>query len=113
MKQEMNSQLLAKSNTGVPFYEPSSEKELKEQTKRIEEIIEVGHTNDFISDQDLKAMKPSGKSGRLYGNPKCHKGIKEGRVIPPCRPIISGSGSITEKISKFVDYYAQGEMKKI
>ena len=58
-------------------------------------------------------MKPSRKCVRLYGNPKCHKGIKEGRIIPPCRPIISGSGSNTEKISKFVDFYALGEMKKI
>ena len=49
-----------------------------------------GHTN---------VMQPSGKPNRLYGLPKVHKGIKEGKKIPPCMPIVSNSGSNNEMLS--------------
>lgn len=37
----------------------------------------------------------------LYCLPKIHKDLK----IPPGHPIISGNGSITENLSKFIDSY--------
>ena len=51
-------------------------------------------------------MQPTGKPNRLYGLPKVHKGIKEGQNIPPCRPIVSNSGSNTELLSALVDHYS-------
>ena len=58
-------------------------------------------------------MQPSGKPNRLYGLPKVHKGIKEGSNIPPCRPIVSNSGSNTETISALVDHYSKHLVKDL
>ena len=50
-------------------------------------------------------MDPSEKSpGRLYELFKVHKTHQPGET-PPERPIISGSGSVTENISLFVEHY--------
>ena len=37
----------------------------------------------------------------LYTQPKIHKGV----LPPPCRPIVSGNDSPSERISQFVDYF--------
>ena len=42
------------------------------------------------------------KAGQFYVNLKVHKPHLN---IPPPRPLISGSGSITENIGKFVEYH--------
>ncbi len=48
------------------------------------------------SKYEAKAMAPTeAKPGRLYGLAKVHKKVKKGE-IPPFRPIVSGSGSLTE-----------------
>ena len=102
---EMTSQLTAKTNTGdgeVPFYVPAEKKDLGTQVKRVNDLVEFGHSKGFISDNDKTAMRlQTPKGGRLYGQPKIHKGIKQGAKIPQCRPIISNSGSNTEKISSY------------
>ena len=97
----------------VPFYEKANENDLVQQKKDIAKLIETGNKEGFISDEDAKEMAPSGKPGRLYGNPKTHKDIPEGGTIPPCRPIVSQCGSNTEFASKFVDFYAKDLMKQI
>ena len=46
-------------------------------------------------------------AGRLYGLVKNHKPIKPGCNIPDLRPVISNSGSTTEKISLAIDQEAK------
>ena len=58
-------------------------------------------------------MKPPGKCGKFYGIPKVHKGVPEGKNIPPLRPIVSLSGSNAELISKFIDYHSKEEVKRV
>ena len=58
-------------------------------------------------------MEPSGKPNRFYLIPKVHKGIKQNRNIPPCRPIVSNSGANTENISALVDYYSKHLVKHL
>ena len=58
-------------------------------------------------------MAPNGKAARLYGQPKVHKSIPEGKRIPPCRPICSQSGANSEFASKFVDIHSKDLLKKI
>jgi hypothetical protein len=36
----------------------------------------------------------------------CAKDLKDYDHIAPFRPIVSGSGSLTENISKFVDFHS-------
>ena len=95
------------------FYVEVEQKALLEQKKNIEKLIEKGFQLNIISESDKNFMKPSGKSNRLYGLPKVHKGIKEGRNIPPCRPIVSNSGSNTENISAFVDHHSNHLVKQL
>ena len=68
---------------------------------------------NLISEADKVTMQPSGKPNRLYGLPKVHKGIAEGKNIPPCRPIVSNSGSNTEMISALVDHYSKHLVKDL
>ena len=52
-------------------------------------------------------MNPNGKNpGKFYQLFKVHKKHNPPE-LPPGRPIISGCGSITEKISLFVDHHAK------
>ena len=73
----------------------------------------MGNNQGFISDSDAKEMTPNGKAARLYGQPKVHKTIPEGKRIPPCRPICSQSGANSEFASKFVDIHSKDLLKKI
>ena len=65
---------------------------------KIVNLINHGTQQNIISESDAKTMEPNGKPGKLYGIPKLHKGIQEGKRLPPCRPIVSNSGSNTEYI---------------
>ena len=114
---EMSSQLKAKftheNGSSSHYYEKTDMKSLDIQKKSVIQIIEKGVQLNLISKADKNIMLPSGKPNRLYGLPKVHKGIKEGKNIPPCRPIVSNSGSNTEMISAFVDYYSKHLVKDL
>ena len=47
------------------------------------------------------------RASRLYGLVKNHKPIKSGHKIPGLRPVVSNSGSTTEKISLAIDLEAK------
>ena len=59
----------------------------------------------IISDEEYHHMDPTEKAAaRLYMLFKVHKAHQEG-TAPPERPVISGSGSITENPSRFGQHY--------
>lgn len=59
----------------------------------------------MITKDEFEAMDPSNKTpSTFYCTFKVHKPHEEG-VAPPERPIISGSGSITENPSIFVEHF--------
>ena len=68
-------------------------------------LIEKGYQQKLISKENKDIMYPTGKPNRFYGLLKVHKGIKEGMRIPPCRQIVSNSGSNTEILSALVDHF--------
>ena len=75
-------------------------------------MLDRAHKAGIISDHEMKHMSPSEKSSaRFYALPKVHKDHVPGE-IPPLRPIISGSGSITEGISHFVQDQIKDISKK-
>ena len=57
------------------------------------------------------ALRPRNpKPGRFYTLPKIHKQYDS---IPPGRPIISGNGTVTEKVSLFIDYHLKPLVSKL
>ena len=100
-------QFVGETTENKDFYQPALIEHLNEGLILIQEQVEKGLNNGWISKDEAKAMAPTeAKPGRLYGLAKVHKKVKEGE-IPPFRPIVSGSGSLTENISKFVDFHGK------
>ena len=95
------------------FYVPVKEDSLHKKKTEILRLIKSGVEQKIISDADAKIMEPNGKPGKLYGVPKLHKGIQEGQRIPPCRPIVSNSGSNTEHTSAFIDQHSKHLVRKL
>ena len=75
------------------------------QKKEILEVLKVAKDEGIISEIEFKHVDPSDKSAaRYYQLFKVHKQHTLGSA-PPERPIVSGSGSITENISNFVQHH--------
>ena len=87
------------------YYEQVDETLLETAKSEIKSVLKEAFDNDIITKQDFEAMDPSDKTpARYYQLFKMHKPHTPGSA-PPERPVISGSGSITEKISHFVQHY--------
>ena len=114
---EMYEQLKAifthSDGTKSPFYEPTTQKALNKMRQKMSALIKTGVSQGIISSSDAKTMEPTGQPACLYGNPKMHKGIKENRRIPPCRPIVSNSGSNSEQLSAFIDIQSKHLVKEL
>ena len=68
-------------------------------------VLENGLKNKIITQKEFEAMDPSDKDlARFYCNFKVHKHY-EHKTAPPPRPIVSGSGSMTENSSIFVQHH--------
>ena len=67
--------------------------------------MEEGFNNKCINKEEYEAMKPEEKGpGKFYCNFKVHKPHEQNKA-PPVRPIISGSGSLTENPSLFIEHH--------
>ena len=65
--------------------------------------MEEGVDHEYLTTSELKAMKPEDKGPScFYCTFKVHKTYE---TVPPVRPIVSGSGSITENTGKFVAHH--------
>ena len=97
--------ILENDNEHLPYYEKVSIDKLNEAKTAITLLLEEALDNDIINRDEFQAMDPADKNPcKFYCTFKVHKKHMEG-TAPPERPIISGSGSITENIGKFVDYH--------
>ena len=73
--------------------------ELERAKLRIRKTLEEALTDRIITNEKFAAMNPDNKNpGKFYCNFKIHKPHTP-MTTPPPRPIISGSGSITENIA--------------
>ena len=89
----------------APYYEKVTENSFKEAQDEIQKLLEEGFNNEYITKEEFDAMKPFEKTpGKFYCTFKVHKPHIENKA-PPERPIISGSGSLTENPSLFVEYH--------
>ena len=67
-------------------------------------LVLEGREKGFVGEKDAgNAMPEKPTPARLYGNPKTHKQIQPGNVIPPLREIVAGSGSNCEGLGKIID----------
>ena len=67
--------------------------------------------NNAITRQEFNAMCADDKNpGRFYANFKVHKAHTHMKA-PPVRPILSGSGSITEGIATYVEHHIKQSSK--
>ena len=83
MEEQLRAQFIQADGSVIPFYSKSNQTELTEKKIELTRLIEIGNDQGFISDSDAKEMTPNGKAARLYGQPKVHKPIPEGKNIPP------------------------------
>ena len=74
-------------------------------SERIRKLFSDGHIDDKTLDYLLVNSNP--RVGRFYLLPKIHK-----RGCPG-RPVISGCGTWTERISEFVDYHIKPLVPRI
>ena len=91
----------------VLYYKPVNEFSLEGAKTKIIETLKDALEKEIITKEEYSAMNPEDKNAaKFYCNFKVHKQT-EHKEIPPVRPIISGSGSITENISLYVEHYIQ------
>ena len=78
--------------------------------REINNLIEEIYQSDEIDERARDYLiEPTSKAARLYFLPKIHKGLSP----PPGRPVVSGNGCPTEKISSFVDHFLNPTTKLI
>ena len=89
----------------TPYYREVDSRNLDVAKTEILEVLKEAHKEGIISDDEFEAMDPSSKKvARFYQIFKVHKPHVEGKA-PPERPIISGSGSITDNCSLYVTHH--------
>ena len=95
------------------YYREVDENFLEEAKDTIAKLIEEGYDNDYLTKQEYEALDSHHKGcGRFYQIFKVHKPHPEGTILPG-RPIVSGNGSITESLSRYVNHYIKQFMEKI
>ena len=87
------------------YYKQVLEGFLGQAKLEIISVLQEAYSNKLITDGEFNAMNPEDTNpARFYCNFKVHKEHLPGET-PPVRPIISGSGSTTENIGKFVEHH--------
>ena len=90
------------------YYKPVEPFLLTSHHTAIKEFLDKAVSDDVISKSDATLLlEDEPKASRLYGLVKTHKPIKPGHTIPDLRPVVSNSGSTTEKISLAIDQEAK------
>ena len=93
------------------YYEKVTSETLDLAKSKILDSLKDALEKGYINKDEFAAMDPSEKKpGKFYETFKVHKKHTPGET-PPERPIISGSGSITENISLFVEHYLKETAK--
>ena len=84
------------------FYKKVPTDLTKKHHKEVDSLIQYIHYQGEISTETRNYLiNDSVRTARFYMLPKIHKN----KIPPPGRPIVSGNGCPTEKISAFVDFF--------
>ena len=94
------------------YYCRVDEMELERTKSKIKHLVQDGFENEILSEEEYNAMIADDKdAAKFYCTFKVHK-KHEPMTAPPPRPIVSGSGSVTENIAAFVDYHVKDAAKE-
>ena len=94
------------------YYLEVNEIELEMSKTKIRNLVKEGLENEILSKEEYEAMIADDKqAAKFYCTFKVHK-PHEPMTAPPPRPIVSGSGSVTEKIAAFVDHHIKETSKQ-
>ena len=102
-----------------PYYRRTCHQHLTNLLAKAKELVQEGVEAGFIHPEDAKEMVPDeAKPGRYYGLAKVHKARQcwpkaAGGRCPPLRPVVSGSGTVAEGISHWVDEVAKSEVPRL
>lgn len=89
-----------KETTYVNTYQKVSRSLIDKFEKEFYSLIDNAYTDKIIDKQIREFVRtPYPVIPTFYSLPKVHKY----KIPPPGRPIVSGCGSITENLSKFID----------
>ena len=90
------------------YYQPVDQFLLTSHHTVIKDFLDCAAKEEVITKADVALLlEDEPRASRLYGLVKNHKPIKPGRTIPELRPVVSNSGSTTEKISLAIDQEAK------
>ena len=103
----LNLKQLQPDGTFLSYYEQVDELFMSNAKETISKLIQEGFDNGYICKDEYEALDPEDKgAARFYEIFKVHKNHPPGS-IPPARPIISGNNSITENLSRYVNFHIQ------
>lgn len=89
------------------FYQPLSEPKTKLLKSRLSNFSSFLYKTRFLSRREKRALQPppDPRERRFYLLPKLHKAVWPSPCMPPGRPIISDTGSISREWASFVEYF--------
>ena len=94
------------------YYLRVNEIDLEMTKSKIRNLVQEGLDNKIISQEEYNAMiADDQEAAKFYCTFKVHK-KHEPMTAPPPRPIVSGSGSVTENIAAFVDHHIKNISKQ-
>ena len=103
--------LSTQEGSNLQYYKEVQPYEIEISKIEIRTVLKQALDGGIITKEEFAAMDPTEKDvAKFYMNFKIHKDHKEGEAPPP-RPIISGSGSMTEGIAKYVAYKIRDKAK--
>ena len=101
------SHLTSYQTENIPYYIQVDDLEIERTKSKISNALKEALEGEIISKDEYSEMIADDKGpGRFYCNFKVHKPLEKNKA-PPVRPIISGSGSITEGIATFVNHHIE------
>ena len=103
--EHLESKQIQENGESLPYNKKVDLSIVKEAKSKIKALLEEGYNNNLINKEEYEAMDPEKKNpSTFYCTFKVHKPHIEG-TAPPERPIISGSGSLTENPSLFIEHH--------
>ena len=106
--EHLSSKITNQDGSVLSVYRQIDQVMVKVHYNRIKEALEDAVVDETIDKKLADQLLPDQPAeARGYGLIKVHKGVAEGKKIPPTRLVISGCSSNTENLSSYLDFKAK------